>query len=174
MRNRWLGFLVMCGVAVGLWPGAAAALSLMPPLAAEQAPANLIDCHRVGQIYDVETGKCQFATSPGAVDLMGPLLGVNGTLVDPDTIEDSMTGEAATATTYGGQDDEKKSKKKKTKAEEDPACNNGVYADGCENGTRRLCSFIPDLPTPTGEWPQFVLGIILLALVATFRRRLPH
>lgn len=151
----------------------AQAVSLMPPLAAEQAPANLIDCHRVGQIYDVETAKCKFAESPGATDLMGPLLGVNGTLVDPDTIEDSLDGDATPATTYGGQDDDKKNKKKKTsQQDDDPACSNGVYSDGCENGTRRLCSFIPDLPTPTGEWPQWGFAIILGTALRRFRRRL--
>lgn len=145
------------------------------------------NCKKLGLLNTPGYPQCAFASvpTPGSTELMGtmvngqwttnpPLVGLSGGVVDSATIETSITGDESTT------DDEPSSG-----SDEDTAggggtnCNNGIWMDGCEDGSQRLvsayalgsCALVAPWHRGSLLWRWQWLALFL-ALFAHLRRRL--
>lgn len=149
------------------------------PVGAASSGLSILDCQKTKQVYDIQLQKCvadALATQDPqtATNLMLPMLGIHGTIIaDADLAEsvDNQLGDAATS------DDTSDSKKDDKKTATDNTCSNGAYFDGCEDGTKRLCSLIPAADLAAADYSSVIdLGLLLGAVwvVRTLSLRLRH
>jgi hypothetical protein len=147
------------------------------PTEAYLALVNLYNsCKAKGLINDPGHPQCAFAQAPSvtATDmnstLVGggmftngdfPLVGVNGNIIDADTIEASMNGDH---TDDGHTDNHNTNNTQNgTVTNGNAACNNGILSDGCEDGSKRMnCSLVVGRSSPRQTLP---VGGALLSLL---------
>lgn len=141
------------------------------PLAWADADGLLVtDCAAKGQIYDAAIRGCvadpDAKSKTGATTVMLPLLGVQGDVIDDDVLAETV-GDMIEKYKMDPQTGDITEKKKGAEANSDDTCSNGVYFDGCEDGTQRMCSLIVE-DTPAARthalwWPVVLWGIAGLA-----------
>lgn len=156
---RVLSFALALLFAPSAW-----ALSISQPTAATKpttafAIPGLTDCVAIGQVYDIEKETCAPAPVTTATDVMGPLIGTSGDIIDPQTIEDSMKGNGSS-----GQGDAAK------KSTDNTTCSSGTATANCAD-SKRLCALIPDSQLSPQEYPEAIVWALLAMGVIYHTRR---
>lgn len=126
---------------------------------------TVVDCHRFAMIYDAEQETCVDPEPTGAASVMAPLLGASGSMISGEELrvvaENNAPIDIASMLSEGEAE----------AGEANDICNNGIYSDGCENGTKRLCTLIPNAPTVPLQIPHVMLMLSMSGSMAGMRIR---